>query len=144
MIRLTSPATTDYTCVSWAFNDKNRVWWPDGDNYWPIEPPLIVTIDTFIETFTLDGYEQCDSYSLENGFQKIAIFGKTWDEPSHVARQLSNGTWASKLGPQADIEHDLGVDLNCDIFLKSYGPVRVIMKKRAQPQNPMPIDFLRR
>jgi len=132
MIRITSPATSEYNCVAWAFNDTRKVWWPEEDYYWPTPPPVFPTIDTFIETFSLMGYEQCDSNQFESGFQKIAIFGKSWDEPSHVARQLTNGVWASKMGPLVDIEHDLRQDLTNDFFLASYGPVRVIMKKALQ------------
>lgn len=132
MITITSPQDPNYTCVSWAFNDKKKVWWPDGDNYWPTDQlPLFPTIDTFINTFKSMGYDQCGNVMFERGFQKIAIFGKAWDEPTHVARQLPNGLWTSKLGPLVDIEHNLQEDLRNDFFLASYGSVRIIMKKPA-------------
>ncbi|KYC37161.1 hypothetical protein WA1_46890 [Scytonema hofmannii PCC 7110] len=47
------------------------------------------------------GYTRCNSFELESGFQKIAIYTKPSGEldgvPTHVARQLPNGRWTSKL-----------------------------------------------
>jgi hypothetical protein len=71
------------------------------------------------------GFQRCDSADLEPDVQKIAIFAKTNGEPTHVARQLPNGKWTSKLGDWEDIEHELaGIEGE-----KMYGSMRQILKK---------------
>jgi hypothetical protein len=40
------------------------------------------------------------------GEEKICLYAKN-GKPTHAARQLSNGRWTSKLGPDEDVEHDL-------------------------------------
>ena len=42
--------------------------------------------------------------SLEIGFEKVAIYSDAHG-PQHVARQLPDGKWTSKLGQQVDVEH---------------------------------------
>ena len=45
-------------------------------------------------------------WNLAPGWEKVAIY--TTDEaPAPAARQLDNGRWTSKLGPDDDIEHAL-------------------------------------
>jgi hypothetical protein len=44
---------------------------------------------------------------LETGFEKIALFANADGTPTHLARQITNGRWSSKLGTLQDIEHDL-------------------------------------
>lgn len=44
--------------------------------------------------------------------------------PTHAARQLPNGKWSSKLGPDADISHEISaLDGPC------YGGVEVVMRR---------------
>jgi hypothetical protein len=52
------------------------------------------------------GYAPCADGSLEPGYEKAALYA-TDEGPTHAARQLSNGRWTSKLGPDDDIEHTL-------------------------------------
>ena len=56
--------------------------------------------------FEQQGFEGCETDALELGTEKIALFA---DDGifTHVARQLPNGRWTSKLGNDVDIEHDL-------------------------------------
>jgi hypothetical protein len=51
------------------------------------------------------GYQTCDDGSLEAGFEKIALYaiGMMY---THVARQLADGQWTSKLGQLEDITHE--------------------------------------
>lgn len=51
------------------------------------------------------GYEPCDSADLEHGFEKIALYRGELDLFSHVAKQLPDGEWTSKLGSGNDIVH---------------------------------------
>ena len=62
-------------------------------------------IDSVVELFLAAGYELCGDGSLEDRYEKIAIYAKD-GEPTHAARQLGDGRWTSKLGKYEDIEHD--------------------------------------
>jgi len=73
--------------------------------YWPAGAPREVTLEAFISAYGTLGYEACNDGKLEPEFQKIVIYARS-GRPTHAARQLSNGTWTSKLGPWVDIEHD--------------------------------------
>ena len=60
------------------------------------------------------GYSVCDNSRLEFLFEKVALYAID-KVPKHMARQLRDGTWTSKCGPQEDITH-----LTLDA-LESYG-----------------------
>lgn len=105
---LTSPKTPFYNCIAWAFGDDTKWFWPDAKNqyYWPSEIPREETLEAFISLFALIGYQICTDDSVENDFEKIAIFSKN-DKVSHAARQLPDGFWTSKLGVMQDISHSI-------------------------------------
>jgi len=52
------------------------------------------------------GYSPCSDGSPEAGWEKVALYA-TDEGPTHAARQMPNGRWTSKLGPEEDIEHEL-------------------------------------
>lgn len=52
------------------------------------------------------GYQVCTDGTLEEGYEKVAIYASPENRPKHAARQLSNGVWTSKLGKNIDIEHN--------------------------------------
>lgn len=121
---------TEYNCIAWAASDTNRWWWPDdpeiGDGYWPEGVPREVAIPAFIAAFQTLGYRQCDNELLEAGFEKIAIYAdEVSDEPTHAARQLSDGKWTSKFGDYEDVRH---VNLAC-LEGPLYGRVALYMKR---------------
>src|SRR5437773_1217674 len=91
-----------YNCIAWAAGKTDNWWWPidDPSAFWPIpiDPLDPVTLDAFIKAFATEGYLVCADGSLENGFEKIAIYVDRGGEPTHAARQLLNGTWTSKMG----------------------------------------------
>jgi len=126
---ITSSVSHDYNCVAWAARETERWWWPDpsGASYWPTDVPRVETLDAFVRTFQVFGYEVCDSAVLERGFEKIAIFADPAGTPTHIARQLSSGRWTSKLGNLEDIEHDLR-----GLEGRSYGAVSQILRKPIQ------------
>jgi len=97
---LTSPDTIDYNCVAWAAETDGEWWWPDPmeQEYCPDGVPREETLSAFIAAFQTIGYKTCDSDSLEPGFQKIAIYADTQNIPKHIAKQLPNGEWTSKIG----------------------------------------------
>lgn len=104
---VTSPSSHDYNCVAWALDDCTRWWWPApvGGYYWPQHLPVLPGVAAFTAPFRECGYAESETADLEPGVQKIAIYGDARGEPTHVARQLPSGWWASKLGVAADIEH---------------------------------------
>jgi len=110
---VTSPPTVQYNCIAWAACNTRR-WWQPGV-YWPIE----ASRDDH-------GIEECNDGSLEGGFEKLAIYGTSFMY-THAARQLSDGSWTSKLGQLEDITHaTLEVIAGGD-----YGEVVQLLKRRV-------------
>jgi hypothetical protein len=103
----TSPSTPRYNCIAWAAGSDRRWWWPIGHphTFWPPGIRREETIECFIEAFAKDGYLPCEADQLEEGYEKVAIYVDASRVPKHMARQLPNGKWTSKLGPNVDIEH---------------------------------------
>lgn len=122
-----SPYDPGYNCIAWAAGDSSRVWWPEpgGDGYWPPRITREETLDAFIEAFRSLGYEPCGHGRPERRCEKIAIFVSKAGSPTHAARQLTSGRWASKMGKSVDIEHHL-LALRGD----EYGEVGQYMKRR--------------
>lgn len=106
-VRLTSPDDPGYNCLAWAADDTRRCWHPSafGGLYWP-GGPAEDTLAAWIRAYKGLGFERSDSAEHETGREKLAIYADD-SGPSHVARQLPNGWWTSKLGPREDIEHEL-------------------------------------
>lgn len=101
-----SESTQEYNCIAWAAGDTDRWWWPHVDAFWPAQVQRIVDIRYFVAAFEMLSYEVCgDSFSLENGYEKVAIYTDEVGKPTHMARQLESGIWASKLGVGWDIVH---------------------------------------
>jgi hypothetical protein len=69
-----------------------------------------------------------------SGVEKIAIYVRS-DIPSHVARQLPNGKWTSKLGLREDIEHDLEA-----LEGPEYGSVVLILSRPEGGQEELGLD----
>jgi hypothetical protein len=106
---ITSPQTMDYNCIAHAASDSTKFWWPLSHPryYWPPGFLLDDSVINFIDTFRrFLGYEVCSDGQLEAGYSKIAIYA-IGGSTKHMARQLGDGSWTSKLGPQHDISHEL-------------------------------------
>lgn len=126
-IEITSPRDNQYNCIAWAAEDTSNFWWPLYPGYWPSGVPRETTLEAFKAAYALSGYVVCDSDAMEPGVQKIAIYADLAGKPTHAARQLANGQWTSKLGPQWDVSH-----LRPDSLAgQEYGQVAVIMKRPA-------------
>src|SRR5438552_3579991 len=103
--RITSPATPDYNCVAWAAGDTEH-WWQPGV-YWPFEAPADECgIGILQQAFLAVGFEDCADGTWEDGYEKVALYASSGAYYTHVARQLANGKWTSKLGRSEDIEHE--------------------------------------
>jgi hypothetical protein len=124
---ITSPDTIDYNCVAWAMEETDTWWWPipEDESYWLPNVPRQETLEAFIRVFTIVGYQVCFSPVYETNFQKIAIYVLN-EKPTHVARQLDNGKWTSKLGSNEDIIHHKLEALEGE----KYGKVTTIMKRQ--------------
>src|SRR5262249_61810541 len=121
--RVTSPASVDYNCIAWSVEDTER-WWQPGV-YWPTKTqPDDYGLGILVEAFRSLGFEECDNGTLENCYEKVALYGSTFLY-THAARQLLNGNWTSKLGRSEDIEHDTPDDLAGGV----YGEVHQYMRR---------------
>jgi hypothetical protein len=130
------PKPGSYNCIAWAARDpnKNHWWWPSVNGYWPFWiKRREETVYCFLKTFRRLGYRICASSRHEFGFEKVVLYAinknhrpaavpntmhdlnDDW-EPTHMARQLPDGTWTSKCGGNEDITH-----YTLDA-LESYGP----------------------
>lgn len=120
----TSEATERYNCIAWAFKDSRRHWWPNRRrSFWPIQTLGLSVADAFVQWFAQDGWEETHVSDVEQGFEKIALYGLQ-GQPTHAARQLESGLWTSKLGPDIDLSHTLH-----DLVGPSYGaPMRFYRK----------------
>lgn len=106
--RYSSPVDIYYNCIAWAAGE-NDVWWePDGayGYFWPLQAERVYTIAAYMQAFGTKGFVPCDSPSVEQGFVKVALYALK-NFPTHASRQVSDGWWASKLGQNIDIEHEL-------------------------------------
>jgi len=131
---ITSPRDHSYNCIAWAAGDTTRWWWPTDQSYWPPGLASRETVEAFVELFRGMGYERCDDTSLEAGWEKIAIYAREGNRPTHAARQLPDGTWTSKLGRDVDITHGSLEALHSGV----YGDPVVIMRRRRGSAIPSP------
>jgi hypothetical protein len=108
-----SPVSRRYNCFAWAAGEDTS-WWqpPDPDlepmpgNYWPAGAPDGYTLDAFIQAYVFLGFAPCESGEFNADFDKIALYAdEAAGEPTHAARQLPSGGWASKVGDWEDIVH---------------------------------------
>lgn len=98
------PKPGAYNCIAWAAHDTSNWWWPDPDSYWPFWTRRETNVRCFVHTFQWLGYRICASSSKEFGYEKVALF-KCAGAITHMARQLSDGSWTSKIGEAEDITH---------------------------------------
>jgi hypothetical protein len=124
---ITSPPDFRYNCVAWAAGDVSRWWWPTEPTvaYWPDGVAREETVWHFIEAFATLGYEAAATGNHEPEIEKVAIFASK-EIPTHMARQLPNGSWTSKLGSLEDISHH---DIN-SLSGSDYGEVAVFLQRR--------------
>lgn len=134
--QITSPQTPLYNCLAWAANADIWFIWPDQEETcaWPDCLPRCETVECIEAFFGLLGFAKCDSPDLAPNLEKIAIYAKD-GSPEHVARQLDNGHWTSKLGDLVDIEHVSFLDVSDG----DYGAVVSLMArdKNLEPK-PLP------
>jgi len=143
-------APGSYNCIAWAAEDTHHgFWWPDQYGYWPFWIKREVTIPCFVKTFRSLGYRICGHSRRQVLFHKVVLYaihrsrnpmpvptslaGFTEWEPTHMARQLPDGSWTSKCGGKEDIAH-----FTLDA-LESYGP-----RHGALDEYGCPVIYMRR
>jgi hypothetical protein len=140
--RRTSDNTWRYNCHAFGAGEDQE-WWepipgpvpplpPWVKVYWPAGlPHFDLSVKNFQNAFATRGYSSCADGGLELGFEKIVFYVKN-NAVSHTARQLSDGSWTSKLGANIDIVHpDPGA-----LEGGAYGTARAYMKRSSSVQAP--------
>jgi len=104
---ITSPEDSRYNCIAWAAGDTRRWWWPGEApfSFWPSGIEREESVGNFVAAFATLGYEPTKSGEHDRDYEKVAIFASSEGIPTHMARQLPNGSWTSKLGGLEDITH---------------------------------------
>ena len=74
--------------------------------------------------FARQGFSLCENDLQETGFEKIAIYAFV-GQFTHVARQLENSRWTSKIGSMETVTHPTPASLSGGI----YGNVHCIMRR---------------
>ncbi len=106
----TSEASKKYNCIAWAIGITNERWAPyTGHKWFPglkkIREFPGDDIEAHKQGFATIGYMECFNGDKEEDFEKIALYVKG-RSVEHVAKQITNGHWTSKLGKKYhDIEH---------------------------------------
>jgi len=102
--KVTSEPTVEYNCIAWAANESDR-WWDVADGYyWPEGAEKSYDTSALVSAFLVQGFRESASASVVPGVEKVAVYSQA-GEFTHIARQLPDGRWASKLGDLEDIEH---------------------------------------
>jgi hypothetical protein len=112
-------------------------WWPFESLPWPFAFPQDETVASFVKLYSVLGYSPCVDGSLEPGYEKLALYA-IGPAVKHVALQLPNGKWTSKLGEHIEkIEHSLD-------GLAGHGtPVQFLSRARAGGPCPFPAPMRR-
>ena len=122
---ITSDASKVYNCIAWVLGISTQQWdHNDPEGYWPERLPRNQKAETIVQLFAGFGYAVCDGCEREPGYEKVAIYAVD-GRFAHVARQLEDGRWTSKLGDLEDITHPSPDSLAGGY----YGDVHCIMRR---------------
>ena len=121
---ITSEISDIYNCIAWAAGDDANWWSHAPDSYWPSDVDRSPGVSALVQVFGALGFSLCETDELETGFRKIAVNALS-GEWTHVARQLGDGRWTSKVGQFEDISHPSLENLAGD----AYGEVHCIMRR---------------
>ena len=122
---ITGEPSREYNCIAWALGISTRKWDCNAPNgYWPPSLPRNNRVETVMQLFANEGYSVCEDGEVEPGYEKIAIYAFV-GQFTHVARQLEDGRWTSKLGNREVITHPSPDNLAQGI----YGNVHCVMRR---------------
>lgn len=131
-----SCSTDDYNCIAWAMGDCEQNWSPalQGGYYWPPDSVVgVPVLDVVAGIFRAAGYAECGDSAPVAGAEKVALYTDSLREVRHAARQLPSGSWVSKLGDLADIEHAAVDAVECGL----YGRVTMILCRSIASPSPV-------
>jgi hypothetical protein len=122
--------TPTYNCIARAVGDETQ-WWEHGARlcYWPPAIQRGDNLESWIKVFEYHGYSKTNDTFLEQGCERVAIYVDLDMSPTHVAKQLPDGRWKSKLGKGHDIEHDT-LDALEGNQMDEYGIVAQCLKRK--------------
>ncbi|MGH9844901.1 MAG: DUF7689 domain-containing protein [Blastocatellia bacterium] len=133
---ITSDEDDDYNCIAYAVHDLRQFWDPSlvgvRGYYWPPGVSRDDSLNGWIRALEMNSYKVCGNGELEPGVEKIAIYVDDSGIPQHVARQLPDGAWTSKLGKGEDIRHASLESLAGDLYGKVTG---FMMRKPPKMEN---------
>lgn len=123
----TSDEDEEYNCFAWAAGDVKRWWSPIQRYYWPIVRREL-SLSCFVEAYATLGYSPMKwwDHFLQWNLEKVAIYVNQIGEPAHMARQMRDGKWTSKLGVDIDISHESLSTLEDN----DYGKVAMILRRK--------------
>lgn len=138
VLEITSQKDLCYNCVAWALGISSH--WVEPYlaggvrvapwAVWPNTDDSGSSIDTYVKMFRGEGFVKATRGNQEAGFDKIVIY---WEKASrtftHVARQMENGHWWSKLGAASDVQHQKPDTLGPVGSPGGYGEVWGYMKR---------------
>ena len=122
---ITGEPSRGYNCIAWALGIFTKIWdCNDPNAYWPPSLPHNQEIGTLMRLFAGEGFTLCEDGTLEPGYEKIALYSFA-GQFMHVARQLKDGRWTSKLGNREAITHPSPASLAGGF----YGNVQSLMRR---------------
>lgn len=128
--RISSEIDERYNCIAFAVHDTRQFWDPDAwrlkGYFWPQGVPRDNRVTSWMRVFELHSFKTCPNGELESDYEKVAIYADETNTATHVARQLEDGTWTSKLGVYEDIEHKTLDGLES----YAYGNIVIYMKRK--------------
>jgi hypothetical protein len=103
----TSDETILYNCVAYVLGEYDKIYSSyEEEGIWIDGLEKTHTPKNYADFFKkIKGFEICKNADFDDKYEKIAIYGLE-DEFLHVAIQLQNGKWSSKIGEYEDIEHN--------------------------------------
>jgi len=121
-----SERTDSYNCAAFAAGEDTQKWdpYPPGVHFWPSGLNRGYSVQHFVEAYRTIGYDSCADGMLDPYFEKIVLYTNNYGGVEHVARQLSDGSWTSKMGDEEDIIHE-----NPQALSGGYGHPTVYMQR---------------
>ena len=134
---ITSEFEPKYNCIAYAAKKTSERWWPylptmPQARYfvWPVNPEWPPNVPNFFKAFETCGFKPCKNGKHQFGYEKVAIYVDVNGGPKHMARELGDGVWYSKLGSSQDIRHHTLEAL--EQSQAGYGNARHFMRKRIR------------
>lgn len=93
-----------YNCIAWALGIKDK--WLGPQMNWPKKYDHGDSLRSFDDLLFKFNASDVSDDSYDEGFVKLALFTHH-EEPTHLARLQSDGTWTSKMGGTYTLAHAL-------------------------------------